>query len=164
MQAFCPKSSFMTLPVCHLKCDTLFFAASSREKRTRSLAELNLSEGETCRCDGSDLRPRAPRLAAAQVMKRYTLQSGDSTSAELFIILTRLQSPILLLLLLLFLSERRYSFKSEPEHKGKVKEVENPPLEFTDVSTCVWIHLFQLHGCSALYWTRAGRVRRRRGP
>lgn len=39
--------------------------------------------------------------------------------------------------------KHRYSSKSEPEHKGKVKEVEKPPLEFTDVSTSVLIHLFQ---------------------
>lgn len=63
-------------------------------------------------------------------MKRCTLQSGDSTPAALFKILTRLQSLILLLLL---------------KKRGKVKEVEKPPLEFTDVSTSVSIHLFQQH-------------------
>lgn len=80
-------------------------------------------------------------------MKRYTLQSSDSTPAALLKILTGLQSLILPLLRFFFFFFLRfkhsYSSESETEHKGKVKEVEKPPLEFTDVSTSVSIHLFQ---------------------
>lgn len=78
-------------------------------------------------------------------MKYYTLQRSDSTPAVLLKILTPLQSLILHLLLKKKKKKHRLSSKSESEHKGKVKEVEKPPLESTDVSTSVPINLFQQH-------------------